>query len=180
MSFLALMDTFFPLGSYSAQERARGDLAQTLSDIKRVGGDAVRYSKRVLTSGERIDLDTMKKVAHQASRVLLGRLGLAPRHFYDTDGHRCEFSKPTLVQLSLKSLELYDAPRYDGPVVLFRSKDNQLEGTHDGRLEWQRVLERELQVVSVPGNHFTLLEPPHCQSLANQLENALLGSAELV
>ena len=172
VGLLVLLDTFFPLGSYRKQERILGDVAQTLRDIKRLSSDTVCHAKKVLSSQESLELATVARVTRHASKILLGRVGLAQRHFHESVDTDTVKAQNTLVQRSVQALNSYVAASYDGRTVLFHSRDNNFEGKFDGRLAWKRVVPK-LQVIPVAGTHYTFLEQPHCKSLAQQLERAI-------
>jgi thioesterase domain-containing protein/acyl carrier protein len=62
------------------------------------------------------------------------------------------------------------APRpYPGRVALFRARVRPLLRLHGRDLGWGQLARGGLEVVTVPGNHETLLKPPHVQHLAATL-----------
>ncbi|WP_143074887.1 alpha/beta fold hydrolase, partial [Streptomyces mangrovisoli] len=81
--------------------------------------------------------------------------------------------------LDLRAGEAHRPGRYDGRVVLYRAaepaphtvRDPAYE-RHDGALGWDGLCPR-LEVVEVPGHHLSLLDPPHVDTLAARLRQAL-------
>jgi thioesterase domain-containing protein/acyl carrier protein len=62
------------------------------------------------------------------------------------------------------------APRpYAGRVVLFRSRVRPLLRMHGRDLGWGELANGGLDVVTVPGNHETMLKPPNVEFLAKEL-----------
>lgn len=73
----------------------------------------------------------------------------------------------------------YFVPPYDGTVVLFRAADrNPFEVDENQDLGWGEFAS-DLTVISAPGDHFTILQQPNVQYLADQLA-PYLESARIV
>jgi thioesterase domain-containing protein len=71
----------------------------------------------------------------------------------------------------LRAIRAYRPQRYEGPVVLARSQDQELQSGEsiDPTYRWGRLVPN-LQVVDVPGDHLGLLSPPHVSELADSLQ----------
>lgn len=81
--------------------------------------------------------------------------------------------------LDLRTGEAHRPGPYDGPVVLYRAADPAPHTVRDPAYErddealgWDEVCPR-LTVVTVPGHHLSLLDPPHVDELAARLRRAL-------
>jgi len=64
----------------------------------------------------------------------------------------------------------YYAPRpYDGRITLLRASDEIETRHYDPALGWSELSTQPVDIRAVPGDHFTMLEPPHLQALAAEL-----------
>jgi aspartate racemase len=78
-----------------------------------------------------------------------------------------------VARATLRALERYTPAPYSGRVVQFvASAAPQTHG--DDALGWRRVCEN-LEVVSIPGDHRTMLDSPHVEVLAERLAERLTG-----
>jgi phthiocerol/phenolphthiocerol synthesis type-I polyketide synthase D len=82
--------------------------------------------------------------------------------------------------LDVRALDRYRPAPIDGPVVLFSARDVQSDGMRDPRFDrrdaargWDAVCREQLCVVTVPGHHLSVLDPPHVDSLAAHLNELL-------
>jgi phthiocerol/phenolphthiocerol synthesis type-I polyketide synthase D len=82
--------------------------------------------------------------------------------------------------LDVRALDRYRPGRVDGPVVLFSARDVQSDRMRDPRFDrrdpargWDEVCGEQLQVVTVPGHHLSVLDPPHVDTLAVHLNELL-------
>jgi phthiocerol/phenolphthiocerol synthesis type-I polyketide synthase D len=67
-------------------------------------------------------------------------------------------------------------------VVLYSARDLQADGMRDPRFDrrdrargWDAVCGEQLDVVTVPGHHLSVLDPPHVDTLAAHLNRLLPG-----
>ncbi len=74
---------------------------------------------------------------------------------------------------NLRALLAYRAQPYDGKVTLFWSSEAAARCYEDLRLAWSAVAEGGLEVHVIPGNHLTMVEPPHLALLASELNSQL-------
>jgi phthiocerol/phenolphthiocerol synthesis type-I polyketide synthase D len=82
--------------------------------------------------------------------------------------------------LDVRALDRYRPAPIDSPVVLFSARDVQPDGMRDPRFDrrdaargWDAVCGEQLRVVTVPGHHLSVLDPPHVDSLAGHLNQLL-------
>lgn len=71
---------------------------------------------------------------------------------------------------NLKRLRDYQAGPYPDPVVLLRAGDAKTAASDHG---WSRLCPDKLEVVAVPGNHYTVLTPPNVQVVAAAVSSRL-------
>jgi len=88
--------------------------------------------------------------------------------------------------LDVRALERYQPAPLARPVVYLSARDEQPGTPRDPRFDrrdeargWDAVCGDALQIVTVPGHHLSLLDPPHVESLAAQL-NWLLSEPRRV
>jgi thioesterase domain-containing protein/acyl carrier protein len=74
-----------------------------------------------------------------------------------------------LVESHYQILRDYVPQRYPGAVTLFRAKSRPLLRLHGKDLGWRDLAEGGLKIISVPGNHETMLREPNVQLLAKSL-----------
>jgi len=82
--------------------------------------------------------------------------------------------------LDVRALERYRPDRHDGPVVFYSARDVQTDGMRDPRFDrqdqsrgWAEVCGDGIKVVSVPGHHLSLLDPPNVEAIASHLDGVL-------
>jgi phthiocerol/phenolphthiocerol synthesis type-I polyketide synthase D len=82
--------------------------------------------------------------------------------------------------LDVRALDRYRPGRIDGPVVLYSARDVQPDRMRDPRFDrrdpargWDAVCGEHLRVVTVPGHHLSVLDPPHVERLARHLNELL-------
>ena len=73
---------------------------------------------------------------------------------------------------NFRAFESYRGGPCDAPLVLFRAGDAQNSET-PADLGWERLLGRPAEAFPIPGDHYTLLQPPHVEELATRLRQAL-------
>jgi phthiocerol/phenolphthiocerol synthesis type-I polyketide synthase D len=86
--------------------------------------------------------------------------------------------------LDVRALDRYRPGHVDGPVVLYSARDVQADGMRDPRFDrrdpargWDAVCGEQLDVVTVPGHHLSVLDPPHVDTLASHLNQLLPRAA---
>jgi hypothetical protein len=98
------------------------------------------------------------------------------RGFSGTHGSSAPPGEPHLVDIfkaHLEALAHYTPQPYDGPLLLLRSRGERDEWHRDPSLGWAALSTKPINTQAVPGDHFTMLEPPHVTLLAAQLEVAI-------
>ena len=67
----------------------------------------------------------------------------------------------------------YRAAPYDGKLALFRSAYAKELYADDPTLGWSLVTGNEVEILDVPGDHNTMLQPPQISILAKKLVDCL-------
>jgi thioesterase domain-containing protein/acyl carrier protein len=66
----------------------------------------------------------------------------------------------------------YEPPAYGGPLTVLYARDAQGGAAHsDPSLGWETELRRAVAVIAVPGDHYSMLQPPHVSALADHLRS---------
>ncbi len=69
--------------------------------------------------------------------------------------------------------QAYTPKPYAGRVTLFRAAGRTAEYGNDAALGWEEVVRGEIEIITVPGDHMTILEEPHVWNLVEQLSACL-------
>jgi non-ribosomal peptide synthetase component F/thioesterase domain-containing protein/acyl carrier protein len=69
--------------------------------------------------------------------------------------------------------QAYSPKPYPGRVTLFRAAGRTAEYGSDPALGWEEVVRGEIKIITVPGDHMTILEEPHVWNLVEQLSACL-------
>jgi acyl transferase domain-containing protein/acyl-CoA synthetase (AMP-forming)/AMP-acid ligase II/thioesterase domain-containing protein/SAM-dependent methyltransferase/acyl carrier protein len=75
---------------------------------------------------------------------------------------------------SLGAMARYQPSRYFGRVVVLRATEHDPGSPLRPEQAWAPLVTGELEVVDVPGSHFTMMIAPHVKTLATQLHRALV------
>ena len=67
----------------------------------------------------------------------------------------------------------YKAQSYDGDATLFQAEPYAWAhpNSRDG---WRKLIQGELEIRSITGRHYEIVDPPHVQTLAAELADALI------
>ncbi len=76
---------------------------------------------------------------------------------------------PYFVEVSLQAAKKYRLRRYPGSVILLTTAQRPTDLTQ----EWREVVAGSLESSTIPGDHFTMLQEPHVQVLAERLGTCL-------
>lgn len=80
-----------------------------------------------------------------------------------------------LIQTHVAAMIRYQPKPYAGRITVFRTRRQPLFCSHDPFLGW-RAFASDVEVRMVAGSHHNLLEEPHVQSLARELEQCLANA----
>lgn len=72
------------------------------------------------------------------------------------------------------ALDQYVVKPYSGEIVFFKATNRDPSGRQDPEKDWEKYLTNAMVVHPLHGNHFTLLQTPHVQTLAETLTVHLL------
>jgi len=73
-------------------------------------------------------------------------------------------------QNNVRAIRSHRAAAYDGEIRLFAAQERR---TSDPATVWSKLALGSVEVHIVPGNHYSMLKPPHVQTLAQQLKASL-------
>ena len=109
-------------------------------------------------------------------RGLAGRGGAAEDGAPPDEGVAGRFAG--VIRRNIDAIDAYarvPLPRFDGCVTAILAEESSLDGVDprlDPRLAWRHAA-RAIEVHRVPGNHLSVLEPPHVQALAARIRACL-------
>jgi hypothetical protein len=78
-----------------------------------------------------------------------------------------------VAQAHLRAIAAYRAKPYDGKIVQLMCSDASHRAYEDRRLAWSSLASGGLEVRIIPGDHLTMVEEPHAQVLAQDLQVCL-------
>ncbi|WP_414541587.1 hypothetical protein [Nostoc sp. CCY0012] len=78
-------------------------------------------------------------------------------------------------QANLMAKYKYIPKPYTGRITLFCSSEQILEGTKAPEFGWSKLVTDDLEIHEIPGNHYTILQEPYVQVLAEYLGYYLKG-----
>jgi thioesterase domain-containing protein/acyl carrier protein len=78
-----------------------------------------------------------------------------------------------LLEIHYQAMREYVPRPYPGRVTLFRARVRPLFRLHGRDLGWKKLARGGLDIVTIPGNHESLLKPPHVQVFADRLLSQL-------
>ena len=67
-----------------------------------------------------------------------------------------------------RALEAYSPRPYSGDLSIFRAADHQFDTSPDPNLGWKGLALGDINITTVPGNHFTMFREPHVKVLAQE------------
>ena len=78
-----------------------------------------------------------------------------------------------LIEVLYQAKRRYKAKPYPGKVVYFKAKEEQSRKTDLFIENWRKFAQEGLDFYEVSGDHWSMLEEPHIQDLAKQIELCL-------
>ena len=115
--------------------------------------------------------NVMTRVGHGA-RSLAGR---AVPSFAPTEAE-VERVMAHVKSANSQAWQHYKPKRYPRKIVLFWCSEVPTRCYRDRRLAWSEVADGGLEVHAIPGNHMTMVEPPHVETMAQTLRDCLLAA----
>lgn len=122
------------------------------------------------------ELDTRGRLQYLARKLLKRALSVGPQTRSEHVSLREKELPEAFIRVQDACLAAYRAyePRpYAGRVVLIRAEERDLFGEYDPELWWGRVGLENLEVRPSPGDHLSMLRPPHVAALAATLASCL-------
>jgi thioesterase domain-containing protein len=160
VALLALIDSFLPgpLQHLHSRNYMVEYLDRHLGDLLRLSGfGRLRYLARWLANGV----------------ICFGRsVGMR---------HRSSLAQATrrVAIAHKRAVNTYQPRPYSGNMVQLMCSDASHRTYEDRRLAWSSLTTSGLQVRLIPGNHLTMVEEPHAQVLARELQDCLSRATSL-
>ncbi|MGB8213214.1 MAG: AMP-binding protein [Anaerolineales bacterium] len=96
------------------------------------------------------------------NKTILDTLPVIKRHIAKNNRETMNFA-----------IRLYRPGHYSGPATVFKVPERPMEKMEG----WKEIIQKDLQIVNISGNHMTLLEDPYVRDLASKL-NACIEQAQ--
>jgi thioesterase domain-containing protein/acyl carrier protein len=86
----------------------------------------------------------------------------------------------TIIARNVDAIHAYAAqrlPTFDGKITAVLAEDTSMHGVHpdiDPRLNWRHTCTGGMEVFRVPGNHLSMLDAPHVETLAATLRECIV------
>jgi amino acid adenylation domain-containing protein len=77
------------------------------------------------------------------------------------------------METNFNAFQFYHPGSYPGRIVLFRAAVRPLFNGFTRDLAWDRYVDGRVEIVEVPGNHMSMLEPPNAKIFAAKLQEVL-------
>lgn len=74
-----------------------------------------------------------------------------------------------LSKVNRQAMLNYKPQKYDGEIIFFRANEHDGYSPENPELPWLELATYGVEIIEVPGNHFTMNYPPHVQVLAQKL-----------
>ncbi len=81
-----------------------------------------------------------------------------------------------LFRANLRAMRNYTPPSYPGKIHFFLARDRDQFNAQTPAHGWIDLAQQGIEIYTVPGNHITMSETPHVESLADRLRECLLRS----
>ena len=158
---VALLDTLHPRHKRRMSRRDR-----FIFEARYLGDRVLKYAhnlgrgrpERVLRDGALFIVGRAKSLYWRATRVACRRLGQPPPILISSEA-----------LMVAEAWHAYEATDHDVPLVLFNAAERPAEFRRDLTLGWRACVSRPFEVHLVPGDHCSLLHPPHVQTLAHRV-----------
>jgi amino acid adenylation domain-containing protein len=174
------------LGSYIAFDLARQLHAAgrevrmlALFDAEGPGGRSrLKGTARLMAHGRRLRSEGAGYFLHILSNRLTdlrNRVEKARVRMASAKGETAPLTISTFVAANELAVQAYDAQPIDIPLTIFRAGANVFdspESTEDG-LGWAPVAGAGFELIDVPGDHLSILQPPNVDRLAAQMQRAM-------
>jgi amino acid adenylation domain-containing protein/FkbM family methyltransferase len=170
VALLALLDTHPPEAGAAVDEGLYGDDARWLADV-------AEFIARLVGRTPALSYQDLRPLApaEQLRRFLesLRQIDFLPPGTGESQVRRLL----EVYKANVRAAEAYEPAAYDGDVTLLRAEDGIEEGT-DPDLGWGRLARGAVEVITVPGDHVTLLAEPNVEALAERLRTCLEKAQE--
>jgi amino acid adenylation domain-containing protein len=75
-----------------------------------------------------------------------------------------------LLDSNLQAMHDYVPQMYGGDATLFRSRIQEIESTLDPDLGWAQLITGQVEIIPIPGAHFSMLQEPNVRVVSKQLK----------
>lgn len=167
VALVAMLDSAVShLEDYPAELRAR-------LRVRRLAGRLANVVRNVASRSPTAAADYLRRSVRTVWRRVRNVAWRAEARRHAVRGQAVPSRLRHVVRANAAAARAYRMGRYPGEVVLFRA-ERQGAGTYDPeRHGWQHWAAGGVEVVAVPGDHVTMVQPPHVAVLGRRLQEAI-------
>ncbi|NOK62225.1 MAG: amino acid adenylation domain-containing protein [Chloroflexi bacterium AL-W] len=159
IAVLALIDSWAPTPRHAVLDDDTVVLAWFVRDLGKILGQQITVSYEDLCNRTH-DQQLQIVLEHmRATHILPDDIGLQQIGHY-----------ATVFTNNIRATNTYAPQPYAGNVALFRADEQPTDDGMDAWLGWRTYITNEITISTIPGNHYTMVKPPHVQLLSKQLD----------
>ncbi|MEH2238966.1 beta-ketoacyl synthase N-terminal-like domain-containing protein [Nostoc sp.] len=167
VAMLAMIDSPVPVNSEQTTEIDDYDdvkmLADFAIDMARSAGKNLSGSVDQLRG---MTLDEQLNYFLEQARIV----NLVPLDF-ELEQLRCLLK---VFQSNVLALQIYVPPVYPNQIVYFKASDEVSNELHNPTLIWAGLSRKPIEIIAIPGNHYTIITKPNIQNVVEHL-NAFIN-----
>jgi thioesterase domain-containing protein len=159
---VALIDTLHPAfkRNMSVMDRVRFQLSYTADRVAKYARDLAKG--RIDQVGRNV-LDYVRSRCKRAGWKIV-------RSVSGRQGRRLPGAIPSTEQILVSAWHRYDPGKYAGRLVLLNAAARPPEYRSDSTLGWRQCATGVIDIRVVPGDHYSIMHPPHVRALAERIE----------
>ncbi|MBD2773825.1 amino acid adenylation domain-containing protein [Iningainema tapete] len=165
VALLALIDSYAPITSNKREEMDEAMVVATLAmDIGGLFGKELSVCVDELKQME--SNEQLNYILEQAKtlNILPPEVEVQQMRYY-----------VQVFKANLQAKSCYTPQPYRGKITLLCASEKLKKQTYDPSQGWSRLTEVGVEIRQIPGDHYTILQEPHVQILADRLKNFLIA-----
>jgi amino acid adenylation domain-containing protein len=164
VSLLALIDSWAPLPNDAPPSDEVALLAGFAQDLGRMVGKA-----------SPLTIDDLRRIAPEQRLTFVLEQARAADVLPDIDEQQIRRALAVFAA-NTQAMQRYQPQPYSGPVALFRASELGAAEAPDALLGWAAFVTSDIALHAIPGDHYSMIRPPHVQLLAERLSAAIAAA----